>query len=72
MPNLTGFKVMELLKLIVDEETYLPILVLSANITTEAKQRALAEGASDFLSKSFDLIEVGLRIRNLRQAKTRH
>ena len=65
MPYLTGFKVMELLKLWVSNETFLPILVLSANITIEAKQRALAEGASDFLSKPFDLIEVGLRIHNL-------
>lgn len=72
MPYLTGFKVMELLKLIVSEDNYLPILVLSANITVEAKQRALAEGASDFLSKPFDLVEVGLRIRNLLHAKTMH
>jgi len=72
MPYLTGFKVMELLKQIVSADNYLPILVLSANITPEAKQRALAEGASDFLSKPFDLIEVGLRIRNLLSAKSMH
>ena len=45
--------------------TFVPILVLTADITKEAKQRALSEGASDFLTKPFDLIEVGLRIKNL-------
>ena len=70
MPYLSGFEVMDQLKPLVPATTFLPILVLSANITTEAKQRALAEGASDFLSKPFDLVEVGLRIRNLLYARS--
>jgi len=65
MPFLTGIEVMGQLKPLIPKMSYLPILVLSANITSEAKQRALSEGASDFLSKPFDLVEVGLRIRNL-------
>jgi signal transduction histidine kinase len=40
-------------------------LVLTADATTDTKQRALSVGASDFITKPFDLIEVGLRIRNL-------
>jgi light-regulated signal transduction histidine kinase (bacteriophytochrome) len=39
--------------------------VLTADITIEAKQHALSVGASDFLSKPFDLVEIGLRIHNL-------
>lgn len=65
MPHLSGFEVMEQLKQIVPSGTYLPILVLTADVTTESKQRALSGGASDFLIKPFDLIEVGLRIKNL-------
>ena len=65
MPHLSGFEVMEQLKSIVQANTYLPILVLTADATSEARQRALSNGASDFLTKPFDLIEVGLRIRNL-------
>ena len=72
MPYLTGFDVMDKLKPYIDENTFLPILVLSANITMEAKQKALSEGASDFLSKPFDLTEVGLRIRNLLYARSLH
>ena len=65
MPYLSGFEVMEQLQSILPENTFLPILILTADVTTDAKQRALAAGASDFLTKPFDLIEVGLRIRNL-------
>ena len=39
--------------------------MLTADTTTESKERALSGGASDFLTKPFDLTEVGLRIRNL-------
>ncbi|MFZ4547409.1 MAG: response regulator [Bacteroidales bacterium] len=66
MPYLSGFEVMEQLKASTRAKgSYLPILILTADITTESKQRALANGASDFLTKPFDLIEVGLRIKNL-------
>ena len=70
MPYFSGFDIMNQLKPLFDPNTFLPILVLSANISTEAKQKALAEGASDFLSKPFDLIEVGLRIKNLLYARS--
>lgn len=65
MPYLSGFEVMEQLRPMVNSNTLLPILVLTADITVEAKQRALSGGASDFLIKPFDLVEVGMRIRNL-------
>ena len=44
---------------------YLPILMLTADISSEAKVRALSTGANDFLTKPFDRTEVELRIRNL-------
>lgn len=65
MPYLTGYEVMDQLKSLISENTYLPILVLTADVTSEAKKRALSGGASDFVTKPFDLVEVGLRIRNL-------
>jgi signal transduction histidine kinase len=65
MPYLSGFEVLQLLKPLILANTFVPVLVLTADITKEAKQRALSEGASDFLTKPFDLIEVGLRIKNL-------
>lgn len=65
MPHISGYEVMEQLKPLIPFGTFVPILVLTADITQEAKQRALAGGASDFLSKPFDLMEVALRIKNL-------
>lgn len=65
MPYMTGFQVMAQLKTLIPEETYLPILVLTADANTETKLEALAAGANDFLSKPFDLTEVELRIKNL-------
>ena len=65
MPHISGYEVMEQLKPVIPFGTFVPILVLTADITQEAKQRALAGGASDFLSKPFDLMEVALRIKNL-------
>ncbi len=65
MPHLNGFEIMKLLNSLILPNSYLPILVLTADITPEAKQRALSEGAKDFLSKPFELYEVTLRIKNL-------
>jgi len=63
MPHLDGIAVME--RLAVPADVYLPVLVLTADVTPEAKQRALAAGAKDFLTKPFDRLEVLLRIKNL-------
>jgi len=65
MPHLSGFDIMQQLKETGLINGFMPILVLTADATSEAKKRALTEGASDFLTKPFDLNEVDLRIRNL-------
>jgi DNA-binding response OmpR family regulator len=65
MPHVSGFDVMTQLKQRGSLTRHLPVLVLTADATTETKQKALSGGASDFLTKPFDLVEVGLRIRNL-------
>ena len=72
MPYLNGFEVMKQLRARVPTGTFLPILVLTADITPEIKRQALAEGATDFLTKPFDATEVILRIRNLLQTRLLH
>lgn len=72
MPYIDGFEVMKQLKGYVMPDAFIPILVLTANITSEAKRRALTEGATDFLTKPFDATEVLLRIRNLLQTRWLH
>lgn len=70
MPHLDGLDVLQQLPLIVPDAPYLPILVLTADITTQAKRRALELGARDFLTKPFDAVEVLLRIKNLLEIGT--
>ena len=72
MPYLNGFDVMKQLRPHIPPEAFLPILVLTADITPETKRQALAEGAMDFLTKPFDATEVILRIRNLLQTRSLH
>src|SRR5580704_16531025 len=72
MPGLSGFEVMEQLKGIVGKQAYFPILVLTADVSTAMKQRALTCGAKDFLTKPFDLTEVVLRIKNLLETRFLH
>ncbi|MBI4545580.1 MAG: response regulator [Gemmatimonadetes bacterium] len=72
MPYLDGFQVMEQITPRVPEGTYLPILVLTGETAQDVKERALASGARDFLSKPFEPTEVLLRIRNLLEARRLH
>ena len=68
MPYLDGLEVMRQLNEIA-EATYLPILILSADETPEAKREALSRGAKDFVSKPFQPDEILLRIRTLLETR---
>ncbi|MGH7483159.1 MAG: response regulator, partial [Longimicrobiales bacterium] len=72
MPHLDGFELMRRLIASTPADEFLPILVLTADITPETRQRALAGGAKDFLTKPIDAVEVGLRIRNLLETRRLH
>ena len=71
MPGMSGLDVIAAVRER-KSETYLPILMLTADISSEAKVRALSTGANDFLTKPFDRTEVELRIRNLLQIRHLH
>jgi putative two-component system response regulator len=65
MPGMDGFQVMQRLAAERPATEFLPIIVITADLSEEAKQGALSRGARDFLTKPFDFTEVVLRIRNL-------
>ena len=65
MPHLDGFAVLEQLKAARVNGDYRPVLVLTADNTPEARHRALAGGAKDFVTKPFDRVETLARTRNL-------
>ena len=68
MPGMDGLAVMDQLNEIA-EASYLPILMLTGDITPAARQEALSRGAKDFLSKPFHADEVLLRIRTLLETR---
>ena len=49
--------------------SYLPVLVLTADATSDARDRALGNGARDYLTKPFDTVEVILRVGNLLETR---
>jgi len=72
MPAPDGFAVLEALEARIPGDTYLPVLVLTADAERGARSRALAGGAKDFLVKPFDAEEVVLRVSNLLETRLLH
>ena len=69
MPEVDGFQLLEAFKRHDRADEFRPVLVLTADTTLQARRRALALGAKDFVSKPFDVIEVALRIANLLETR---
>ncbi len=69
MPHVDGYSLLTQLRSRIPDQHYLPILVLTADVTPKAKQRALSLGAKDFLTKPFDATEVLLRVYNLLETR---
>jgi K+-sensing histidine kinase KdpD len=72
MPHVDGFGVLETVAEIIPPTSHLPVLVLTADVTPETRRKALDRGATDFLTKPFDLSEVLLRIRNMLHIRQLH
>ncbi|HEX4566786.1 MAG TPA: HD domain-containing phosphohydrolase [Vicinamibacterales bacterium] len=68
MPHLDGLDVMGQLNEIA-EASYLPILILSGDLTPEARRDALSRGAKDFVLKPFQQDELLLRIKTLLETR---
>ena len=68
MPHMDGVAVMEALNEIA-EATYLPVLMLTGDVSPEARRNALSKGAKDFLNKPFSADEALLRIGTLLETR---
>ena len=64
MPELNGFQTCEILKNLPEVQNT-PVIFLTGLNDAESKIRGLQAGASDFLSKPTDMIELKLRVRNM-------
>ena len=72
MPGMDGIAVMQALAEATPNEECVPVIVLTADATTQARDRVLAAGANDFLTKPVDRTEVVLRVRNLLHSRSLH
>jgi PAS domain S-box-containing protein len=69
MPGLDGFQMLESFRRLIPGDQYLPILVLTADTSMDARRRALSLGARDFMTKPFDVHELALRVTNLLETR---
>lgn len=65
MPGTDGYQLLEAFRRQGRQGAFRPVLVLTADTTVNARRRALALGARDFVGKPFDIVEIALRIANL-------
>lgn len=71
MPVMDGFEVMAQLRAEIQND-YLPVLVLTAELTSQTRERALSSGAKDFITKPFNQAEVIQRIYNMLEVRLLH
>ena len=72
MPHVDGFAILKALRSGDPIKSFLPVIVLTSDMSEEAKQHALEAGATDFLLKPFNQTEALLRIRNLLEIRRVH
>ena len=70
MPGADGYEVMRRLRPIRESQDFVPVIVLTADASDGARNKALDLGADGFLRKPLDLDEVILQTRSL--LRTRH
>lgn len=64
MPRMNGIEVMEALRSS-DAYKLVPIIMITSDIDSKLRLQAIEAGATDFLNKPFDWIELQARVRNL-------
>ena len=69
MPHMDGVAVLEALRSALPADAFVPVVVLTADATPGARERALAAGAKDFLTKPIDRLEMLLRVSNLLETR---
>ncbi len=72
MPHLDGMTLLGTFAERFPSRVLLPIVVLTADATPETKHCALRAGASDFLTKPLDAVEVVLRVRQHLERRRLH
>lgn len=72
MPEVDGYEFLRRVREDAAVGTFIPILVFTADLTSEARTQALELGAADFLTKPGDAVEIQLRVRNFLRMRKMH
>lgn len=72
MPQMDGLEVLRRLQQLLQPGDFVPMLMLTGDLSQSVRRDALANGAMDFVTKPFQVGEVLLRIRNLLQTRMLH
>ena len=72
MPQVNGLMLLEELKGIIGPSSFVPVVMMTADVSLETRQRALLFGAADFLQKPVERFELVYRIRNLLRTRYLH
>jgi signal transduction histidine kinase len=70
--DVNGRRVVEQMRAMIPSSSFIPIVVLAADVTSETRQLALASGANELLAKPIDACEVVLQIANMVQVRLAH
>ncbi|QCU90250.1 HD domain-containing phosphohydrolase [Thiomicrorhabdus sediminis] len=62
MPLMDGFAVLALMQQMLDSDTLPPVIMLTAQVDEESRVKALEGGASDYITKPFNRIELLKRV----------
>jgi two-component system, sensor histidine kinase RpfC len=65
MPQRTGVEVIQAIRMLEAPGVRMPAIILSASVTAEARERAAAAGADEFIGKPFDAASLISRIDRL-------
>lgn len=71
MPEMSGIEVLKRIRSRPESE-HIPVLILSASNDRETRLEALELGATDFLAKPVDRVELIARLRNVLRFKSHH
>jgi putative two-component system response regulator len=72
MHGMNGFDFLTQLRNLLPADSYLPVLVVTADNSVATRERALALGATDFVLRPHETFDVILRVRNLLHTRFLH
>lgn len=72
MSPLSGHEVLTQVRQVLPVDSFLPILVITADATISSRERALSLGATDFIQRPHQSFDVILRVQNLLKTRALH